>query len=460
MNARPESPALRPPGAARKPVFVTGSILRHVAVMTGTGSVGLVAIFVVDFLSLLYISWLGQPQATAGVGFATIVLFFAISINVGLMIGITALVARALGAGRREEARRLAASSLGWTGLAGLVVSILAWPLLPPLLTALGASGEAHDIALRFLHIVMPSNALMSLGMGLSGLLRAAGDARRAMYVTLSGGFVTAGLDPLLIFGLGLGVEGAAMATVISRLIFVAVGLRNAIRVHDLVGRPSLESAMADASPLFGIVGPAIMTNLATPVANAGVAAIMARFGDAAMAAVAIIDRVIPLAFGVLFALSGAVGPILGQNWGAGRFDRMRGTLTNSALLSAGYVLAVWLLLLLGAPLIAQAFRAPAATAEIVTVFTWFSGPLWFGLGSLYVANAAFNNLGFPLYSTGFNWGRATLGALPLAWLGATLDGPRGVLAGVALGAMIFGAAALWTAYRAIRRLERERPPA
>ena len=83
--------------------------MRHVVVMTATGSIGLVAIFVVDLLSLLYISWLGEPALTAGVGLATIVLFFAISINVGLMIAVGALVSRALGAGdpARAPARRL-----------------------------------------------------------------------------------------------------------------------------------------------------------------------------------------------------------------------------------------------------------------------------------------------------------------------------------------------------------------
>ncbi|HEX5866167.1 MAG TPA: MATE family efflux transporter, partial [Beijerinckiaceae bacterium] len=76
-TARAEPPA---------PRFVTGSTMRHVTVMTATGAVGLVAIFFVDLLSLVYISWLGDPSLTAGVGLATIVLFLATSINVGLMI--------------------------------------------------------------------------------------------------------------------------------------------------------------------------------------------------------------------------------------------------------------------------------------------------------------------------------------------------------------------------------------
>jgi Na+-driven multidrug efflux pump len=88
----------------------------------------------------------------------------------------------------------------------------------------------------------------MAVGMGFSGVLRAVGDASRAMYVTLAGGIVTAFVDPLLIFGLGLGVDGAAIAIVIARLVFLLVGFWGAVRVHDLVARPTARDAMADAS--------------------------------------------------------------------------------------------------------------------------------------------------------------------------------------------------------------------
>ncbi|HLM39844.1 MAG TPA: MATE family efflux transporter, partial [Microvirga sp.] len=95
---------------AATPRFVTGSPMRHVLVMTGTATAGLIAIFVVDLVSLLYISWLRDPSLTAGVGLATVLMFLTVSINVGLMIPIGALVSRALGARRRDDARRLATS--------------------------------------------------------------------------------------------------------------------------------------------------------------------------------------------------------------------------------------------------------------------------------------------------------------------------------------------------------------
>jgi putative MATE family efflux protein len=436
-------------------VFVSGSTLRHVAVMTSTTSVGLIAIFVVDFLSLLYVSRLGRPEATAGVGYATIVLYLMISFNVGLMIAVTALTARALGAGDREGAQRMAGSTLTVMAIAGLALSIVMLPLLPWLLPKLGAHGESLAVATSFLWITLPSNALMALGMGLSGVLRAVGDARRAMYVTLAGGIVTAALDPLLIFGLGLGPDGAAWATVFSRVVFLAVGFHGALRVHRMITRPTLAALRRDVRPTFAIAAPAILTNLANPIANACFFGIIARFGDQVIAASAIIDRLVPVAFGVLFALSGAVGPILAQNWGAQRYDRMRQALTDSVSFAAVYVAVAGLLLALLRHQISALFGTSGETAELVAFFGLIAGPMWLFVGALFVANSAFNNLGMPFYSTLFSWGRATLGTVPLAWLGAQYAGPKGALAGAALGAVLFGIAALVTAYRGIARLER-----
>jgi len=442
------------PPKLQQAVFVSGSTLRHVAVMTGTASVGLIAIFIVDFLSLLYVSRLGRPEATAGVGYATIVLYLMVSFNVGLMIAVTALTARALGAGDREGARRIAGSTLAATTICGLVLSVIMLPLLPWLLPKLGAQGESLSVATSFLWITLPSNALMALGMGLSGVLRAVGDAKRAMYVTLAGGIVTAGLDPLLIFGLGLGPDGAAWATVLSRIVFLAVGFQGALRVHGMIARPTLAALRRDVRPTFAIAAPAILTNLANPIANACFFGIIARFGDQVIAASAIIDRLVPVAFGVLFALSGAVGPILAQNWGAQRYDRMRRALTDSVGFAAAYVAVAGLLLALLRHQISALFGTGGETAELVAFFGLIAGPMWLFVGALFVANAAFNNLGMPFYSTLFSWGRATLGTVPLAWLGAQYAGPKGALAGAALGAVLFGVAALVTAYRGISRLE------
>ena len=101
------------PLAARdkaRPVFTQGSLMRHVAVMTATGAIGLMAIFAVDLLSLFWVSRLGDQAFKAAVGYVGLATFFAMSINIGLTIAASATVSRAVGAGDRPrgpQARRI-----------------------------------------------------------------------------------------------------------------------------------------------------------------------------------------------------------------------------------------------------------------------------------------------------------------------------------------------------------------
>lgn len=427
--------------------------MRHVVVMTAATSVGLMAIFVVDLLSLLWVSRLGDPKLTAAVGFASQVMFFSISINIGFSIAIGAVVSRAFGAGNRKAARRLAASGLAHVSAVATLVALCALPLRRDILTILGASGITRDVAATYLAITLPSTVLLGLAMGLGSILRAVGDARRSMHVTLSGAIATAILDPLFIFGLGLGVTGAAIVMMIARFIAVAVGLKSAIRVHDLIARPSPGAARMDLAAIMSIAFPAVLTNVATPVGSAYAMRIFAAFGEPVVAGFAIVDRLTPLAFGALFALSAAVGPIMGQNLGAKLFDRIRKVLTDCLMLAALYVVAVSILLALAAPLIVKLFGASGETARLVLFVCTYGGILWVFLGAIFVANAAFNNLGAPILSTLFNWGRATLGTIPFVTLGAAHFGPEGGYAGLIAGAAVFGAGAVLAAYGVTARL-------
>ena len=423
--------------------------------MTSTGSIGLMAVFVVDLLSLIYVSWLGDPALTAGVGFASQVLFFIISVNIGLSIAVSAVVARAIGAQERSRAQRLASSGLTHTFVISGVTGLVMFVLRRPALQLLGAEGAALDAADIYLTWTLPTNGLMAMGMVLSGILRAVGDARRSMYVTLFGSIVTAVIDPFLILGLGMGVEGAAIAAVIARLVWISVGLWGAVRVHGVVGRPDRKSVMQDLPIVMKIALPAILTNLAAPIANGYGMRAMASFGEAAVAASAIIDRVAPVAFVVLFAMSGVVGPIVAQNHGAKLYGRVRDTLTACFVLAAGYSLTVWLGLVLGANGIVWLFGAQGETARLVIYFCDYGALAWVFLGCLFSANAAFNNLDFAFLSTFFNWGRATLGTVPFVALGAHYLGSEGVILGVIAGGAVFGCAAMVSAYAVVARIAR-----
>jgi putative MATE family efflux protein len=418
--------------------------------MTSTGLIGLISLFIVDFLNLFYIAQLGDPVLSAAVGYCGAVLFFLVSVAIGITIAASALTARSIGSGNRDRAREIAGSCILFMTVVMLIITICLWPFLGRVVSLLGATGRTHDVAVGFLQIAITGVPVLGLGMAFSGVLRAVGDARRAMYVTLGGGIALAGLDPLMIFGLHLGLTGAAIATVISRFVLLGVGFYGAVRIHNMVRWPSVSRAIGDVPIVMTIALPAILTNLATPVANAFATSTIAQFGDHAMAGWTVIDRVVPLAFGGLFALSGSVGPILAQNVGAHRHKRVRSTITESMLLTMIYIAVMWFCLFLLQDRIITLFKLTGDGAVIVRFFCNYTSGTFVFLGALFVANAAFNNLGFAVLSTTFNWGRATLGTIPFAYFGAIYGGPIGVALGVALGMLIFGAAALAACYRVI----------
>jgi Na+-driven multidrug efflux pump len=121
----------------------------------------------------------------------------------------------------------------------------------------------------------------------------------------------------------------------------------------------------------------------------------------------------------------------------------------------AVYVAVVWLALILARPLLPVLFNATGTTADLIEFFCLIGGPMWFFLGLLFVANASFNNLGFPLLSTAFNWGRATLGTVPFAYVGSIVGGPKGAMVGLAAGGLAFGVAGIVTSFWTIRVLRR-----
>ncbi len=437
-------------------VFTRGSTLRHVLVMTSTGAIGLVAIFFVDVVNLFYISLLGEQELAAAIGYASSMMFFTVSISIGFMIATTAVTARAIGSGKDLEARNIAGTSLVFTLVASVLLLFAIYPYLDFFLGLLGATGETRLKALHFMQIAVPSFPILSAAMCLSGLLRAKGDAKRAMYVTLSSAIAALILDPLLIFGFDLGLTGAAIAIIFIRVSFLMVALYGAHFVHRMIARPDFGGLKMMGSPFLVIAIPAILTQLATPVGNAYVTRAIATFGDDAVAGWAIVGRLMPLAFAAVFALSGAVGPILSQNLGARKFDRLNSTMWNSLLASLVYCVLVWSLLAFFWPQIAGLFQAGGDAASLVRFFCLFVAGSFVFNGALFVANAAFNNLGYPVLSTVFNWGRATIGIIPFVWVGKAW-GPEGVLAGWGIGGIVFGALAMAVCFWSLKKLpERE----
>lgn len=437
------------PGAQAK--FVEGNLFRHVSVMALTSSVGLMAVFVVDLINMLYVAMLGREELAAAIGYAGAILFFTTSFGIGMSIAVSALVARALGGRDPVLAREKATTGLVLSFVFGSIFAAVVWLALWPLVGLLGAQGETAALAVHFLQIVIPSQPLLMIGMVGGAILRSHGDARSAMMATVWGAVATAVLDPILIFGLGWELTGAAIASVAARVVIAVMALRPITAKYGGFNRPTPAQIAADMGPVWAIAVPAILTQVATPVGQAFVTRATSAYGEAAVAGMAIAGRLTPVAFGVIFALSGAIGPIIGQNFGAGRMDRVKRTLYDGLIFTGVVIVLVSALLFLLRPQIADAFKAEGLTRELVYLFCGPLALLWFFNGMIFVGNAVCNNLGRPFWSTVVNWGRHTVGTIPLAlWLGGYW-GAQGVLIGQAIGGVVFGVAAVWLALMAIR---------
>lgn len=450
MDARIDDAAALAPAP---PVFVTGSLLRHILIMSGAGGIGLGAIFLSDLANIVFLSWLNDQAVLAAVGYASSIQFFTTSIGIGFAIAASALVSRTLGEGRRLRAARYAANAHVLSLIGGTLAALAVLVSIPWLLSLLGATGRTHDLAARYLLILTPSLPALTLAMTSAAVLRSLGDARRAMNVTLYGAVVNTILDPILIIALELGIDGAAWATVMARLSFMAVGLYGVVHVHRLTARPRLATLRADIPAFSGIAGPAIMTNIATPVSNAYVTAAIATHGDDAVAGWAIIGRIMPVAFGAIFALSSSIGPIIGQNYGAREGERMRHAFKLALAVNVAFTVVAWIALALLSPALARLFGATGDAAALIALFNIWLAPLFAFMGALFVANAVFNTLGFAHYATVLNWGRATIGTIPLVYLGSRIAGADGVLTAHMAGGIVFGVLAVWLCLRLFDRL-------
>ena len=398
-----------------KAVFAEGGLWRHLLSMTAARSVGIMATFVVDFVDVLFISRLGDTRLVAAVGFSAAALFFIRAIAIALGIATTVLVAQAVGSGNEQRAARYAFNLSLLSFVLMTTIAAAVWLGRGTVLSWVGASGETLHFASGYLGIVLIGLPLLALGNCGTATLFALGSARLAMLVSLSATLTQAALDPVFIFVLGWGLHGAALAAVCAQAVMAAVAW------YCLLCRYRLRAPLAPHL---------LAADLTSPIATAYAARSMAQFGDAAASAFAVIMRLVPLGFALLFSLSAAVAPIVGQNAGAARFDRVRETLYNALVFNFAVTAIVCLLLFAARDTLPGWFTLSGEAAALLRYFCSGIALLYGCKGMIFFMNAAYNNLGRPFYATAANLACLTCGSLPLISLGGHYFGARGVISG------------------------------
>jgi len=427
--------------------------MKHVLILTFTSSIGLVSLFAVDLTDLYFLSLLNNQSIIAGLGFALSIMFFNMSFSIALSVAMTATVGRKIGENKVSQARALALDNFVFSVLFTALIATVTWFFKGLLLSFVGASGSALEHAERYLNILLPSLPFLAIAMSGGALLRALGSPKLSMMTMLLGALVNVILDPLMIFGFDLGIEGAAIASVAAR---VSVGLSALYFIYtnyQFSADFKFASFSRSLKKILPVALPAMATQLATPAANAYLTYEIAKFGESYMAGWTITGRITPVIFGVVFALSSAIGPIYAQNIGAQNLARVKSTLYSSCIFIIGYCALAASVFYMSTDLIITGFAVSGNAIVFIEFVAIWIGPAFIFYGFLFVANAAFNHLGYPMLATLFNFAKASLGTVPLVMFGVSQMGAVGVFMGNTVGNFIFGIAALASSFYIIRKL-------
>ncbi|HHY10949.1 MAG TPA: MATE family efflux transporter, partial [Firmicutes bacterium] len=275
------------------------------------------------------------PLGLAGltVVFPVMLVQMALAMLIGL--GATALISIRMGEGRKKEAEAIMSNAFGMLVLISLLFTFLGITFLDPLIRLLGASEAVLPYSRDYLSIILYGSVFQALGFGLNHMIRAQGSPKIAMATMLIGAITNTILDPVFIFLFGWGIKGAAFATILSQALsaawVISYFLRgkshlrlNLKRVHKIEPAVVLQIVSIGFAPFA--------MQLAASVLNLILNKSLAHYGgDLAISAMGIVFSVNTLFMMPIFGINQGSQPIIGFNFGAKKYERVKETLFYAA---------------------------------------------------------------------------------------------------------------------------------
>ncbi len=321
----------------------TENIQRLVLTFSAPAIVGMVAQAVYNLVDRIYLGHAIGSLGIAGttVAFPVMLLIMAFSMLIGF--GATALVSLRLGEQNKAAAEQVLGNALVLFVVEALVLTVVGLVFLDPILALFGASSEVLPLARDYLQIILLGAVIHCLAFGLNAVIRGEGNPRIAMVTMLIGAVLNTILDPIFLFGFGWGMRGAAVATVLSQAVSATWTLG-----HFLSGRSvltlharNLRLRWSICSSIVSIGSPMFAMQLASSAVN-GILNNQLRVygGDLAISTMGIIHAIATFIIMPVFGINQGVQPIMGYNYGARQFDRVKKTLLTAILFATAICLS------------------------------------------------------------------------------------------------------------------------
>lgn len=407
---------------------------------------GISVMILFQAVDTFFVSLLGTAELAA-ISFTFPVTYAISNLGVGFGIGVSILLARVIGRDEMQEARHISRDTLLLCILIMVIVAIIGLLTVDPLFHLLGATEETLPFVHDYMDVWYISFGMMIMLIVGNGILRAKGDMRLPSVLLIVSSLSNAVLDPVLIFGLGpvpaMGVRGAAIATAIAWTLSF-MGSIWIMRVREEIldfSLPDLHKMLQFWRKLCKVSLPISITNMLNPIAAIVLTALIARYGEYAVAGLGAGTRIEAVAMVVCIALTSALSPYLSQNLGAGKIDRARRALRISLCFAFLFQLALYPVIVLTSPWLAGIFSDDAAVIRVTETFLWIM-PAGFAFYSvLIVMNTGFNAAHQSHKTLLACLIRLFLCYAPGVWLGGHWFGIHGLffgaVAGNGLGALI-----------------------
>jgi len=415
--------------------------LLQLTLPTILGGLGMVIFNVTD---TYFVGRLGTEQLAA-LSFTFPVVLFATSIAHGIGIGVSANVSRAIGGKNDKEAKRITTDGLGLAFLLVSIMSVLGLLTIDGLFSLMGASSAELPHIKNYMTIWYCGAVFMVVPMVANNAIRALGDSKTPGLIVICAASVNIVLDPLLIFGLAffpqMGVTGAAVATVISRGVMMVFSFVVLFHKKKMISSesPTLHRVWKSWKQILYIGVPSAGTKIALPFATGVMTRILATYGSEAVAGFGVATRIEVFALMVITALATVMGPFIGQNYGAGKYERIRTGLGISYRLSLFWgvativILAIW-----GAP-IGSIFSRDPAVNSIVKLYLLIV-PIGYGVYGLFaITTSVMSVLQKPLHAALVTLAQTFLFLLPLAYICSVFVGLWGVFLAIPISSLIAG---------------------
>ena len=429
---------------AKNARLIEGSVQKTLIRLTIPMVLGMLGMVIFNLSDTFFVGQLGTNQLAA-LSFTFPVVLVVSSLAMGLGIGASAVISRAIGEGNQYKVKRLTTDSLtlslifvGFFALFGLFT-------INPLFRLLGASGEVLAYISQYMTIWYFGVVFVVVPMVGNNAIRASGDTKTPGLIMVFAAFINIVLDPILIFGIGpfprLEIAGAAIATVIARastliLSFWFLAFKEKMITFKI---PDFRTVVDSWKQVLYIGLPTAATKIVIPLSAGVILSLVANYGSEAVAGFGVATRIEFFGLVVVMALSSVLGPFIGQNWGAGKFGRIKSGIKFSYKFSLIWGLVIFIIYAIFGGTIGSVFSNNPNVISVTRLYLLII-PIGYGLYGIFVmATSTMSVLKKPIHAAILSLTQTFFLYVPIAYIGSYFFGLWGVFAALPISYLIAG---------------------